>query len=136
MLDRPAQFATRVRLATDGPAGVFTSFVDIQGGKSSATFLVFTDAVAAATTARVEATIGETTVTGRLKITPVVNAASAMLPDLGCQNNVSGPNDDISTTRLAIGFPLTFFGTSYDQLWINNNGNVTFDASLLHFTPS
>jgi hypothetical protein len=32
-------------------------------------------------------------------------------------------------------FTLNFFGTSYSQLFVNNNGNVTFDSPLSQFTP-
>jgi Ca2+-binding RTX toxin-like protein len=30
---------------------------------------------------------------------------------------------------------LNFFGTSYTSLYVNNNGNVSFDAPLTHFDP-
>lgn len=44
-------------------------------------------------------------------------------------------NDDGSTGLVNIGFNVNFFGTTYSQLYVNNNGNVTFDASLSTFTP-
>src|SRR4029450_5857845 len=34
-----------------------------------------------------------------------------------------------------IGFPVNFFGTTYQTLFVNNNGNVTFDSPLSTFTP-
>src|SRR3954454_14329158 len=32
-------------------------------------------------------------------------------------------------------FPVDFYGQRYDYLWVNNNGNVTFDGPLSTFTP-
>jgi hypothetical protein len=34
-----------------------------------------------------------------------------------------------------IGFTINLFGTSYSNLYVNNNGNVTFDNPLSTFTP-
>ena len=47
-------------------------------------------------------------------------------------------NDDGSTGSVAIGFssPINFFGPTYTNLFVNNNGNVTFGASDGTFTPS
>jgi hypothetical protein len=58
---------------------------------------------------------------------------------LGFTNNIIGPNDDDSyyydgfylsyevTNLLAtVGFSVNFFGTSFTNLYVNNNGNVTF----------
>jgi hypothetical protein len=44
-------------------------------------------------------------------------------------------NDDGSTGLVPIGFSANFFGTTYTQLYVNNNGNVTFNAPLGTFTP-
>jgi hypothetical protein len=44
-------------------------------------------------------------------------------------------NDDGSTGLVNIGFTVNFFGLSFSQLYVNNNGNVTFDAQLGTFTP-
>jgi Ca2+-binding RTX toxin-like protein len=45
--------------------------------------------------------------------------------------------DDSPSAQVAIGFgtPINFFGTNYDSLFVNNNGNVTFDAAQATFTP-
>jgi hypothetical protein len=43
-------------------------------------------------------------------------------------------NDDESVT-VTLPFSVNFFGTTYSQLFLNNNGNVTFDAPLSEFTP-
>jgi hypothetical protein len=44
-------------------------------------------------------------------------------------------NDDESTGLVDIGFTINFFGRQYSQLYVNNNGNVTFDANMRTFTP-
>lgn len=44
-------------------------------------------------------------------------------------------NDDGSTGAVALPFSPNFFGTTYSQLFVNNNGNVTFDGPLSEFTP-
>ena len=44
-------------------------------------------------------------------------------------------NDDLSTGAVDIGFTVNFFGSVNTQLFVNNNGNVTFDQSLSQFTP-
>ncbi len=44
-------------------------------------------------------------------------------------------NDDGSTGLVNIGFNVNFFGVTRSQLFVNNNGNVTFDSALGTFTP-
>jgi len=44
-------------------------------------------------------------------------------------------NDDLSTGLVNIGFNVNFFGLNDNQLYVNNNGNVTFDSPLGTFTP-
>ena len=50
-----------------------------------------------------------------------------------------GANDDQSTNEidLSTAFPLglNFFGTTYYSIYVNNNGNVTFNDNLFTFTP-
>ncbi len=53
----------------------------------------------------------------------------------GFNGNTLSANDDGSTGLVGIGFTFNFFGSTYSQLYVNNNGNVTFDASLATFTP-
>ncbi len=45
------------------------------------------------------------------------------------------PNDDESSIAVPIGFPIDFFGVTHTELFVNNNGNVTFGAPLSAFTP-
>jgi hypothetical protein len=61
------------------------------------------------------------------------SALAAIVP--GFDQNELGPNDDASTGRVNIGFTVNFFGNSYAYLYVNNNGNVTFDDIQSTFTP-
>lgn len=53
-----------------------------------------------------------------------------------CRENTLPANDDGSSDAVDVPFPLTFFGQEYDQLFVNNNGNVTFGSDLAQYTPS
>ncbi len=44
-------------------------------------------------------------------------------------------NDDGSGPLENLGFTVNFFGKQRSSVYVNNNGNVTFDASLATFTP-
>jgi hypothetical protein len=49
----------------------------------------------------------------------------------------NGRNDDSSTGPIALGYTLTnFFGSDYSSIFINNNGNITFNQPLGQFTPT
>jgi Nidogen-like len=60
--------------------------------------------------------------------------ASAVIPEVFNSNSLPG-NDDDSTGLVPIGFPINFFGTTYTDLYVNNNGNVTFVTPLSTCTP-
>lgn len=45
-------------------------------------------------------------------------------------------NDDGSTGLVNIGFDINFAGATWSQLYVNNNGNVTFLSPRVTFTPS
>jgi len=53
----------------------------------------------------------------------------------GFGSNTLAPNDDYYTGLVDIGFTVNFFGKEYSQLYVNNNGNVTFDYALGTYTP-
>ena len=69
-----------------------------------------------------------------MALTVSANAASVRT-DVGFTTNTLAANDDGSTGAVAIGFNANFFGTTYSQLYVNNNGNVTFNGPLSTFTP-
>ncbi len=62
-------------------------------------------------------------------------ASSAALVDCGGSLQALAPNDDGSTGAVDVGFPVNLFGSTYTSLFVNNNGNVTFNAPLGDFTP-
>jgi hypothetical protein len=43
--------------------------------------------------------------------------------------------DDSPSVSATIPFTIIFFGASYSNVWVNNNGNVTFDGALWEFAP-
>ncbi|MGZ8247050.1 nidogen-like domain-containing protein [Methylomagnum sp.] len=49
--------------------------------------------------------------------------------------NALAASDDDSSGPVNIGFSINFFGTTYTQIYVNNNGNATFDAPLSTYTP-
>lgn len=53
----------------------------------------------------------------------------------GFDSNTLAANDDDSVFVSSIGFSPNFFGTTYNSLYVNNNGNVTFNEALMDFTP-
>ncbi len=44
------------------------------------------------------------------------------------------PNDDFSSGLITIPFQFNLYGTNYSNLYINNNGNISFDAPYGTFT--
>lgn len=46
------------------------------------------------------------------------------------------PNDDGSSSQLNLPFAINFFGQTHNNFWINNNGNLTFNASVGQYTPT
>lgn len=50
-------------------------------------------------------------------------------------SNTLPANDDGSTGLVPIGFTLSYFGLDYNSIYINNNGNITFDSSQSSYTP-
>lgn len=70
------------------------------------------------------------------------SASSMAIPLISGLGGTSGfgelalnPNDDGSSSLLNLNFTANFFGTSYNQFYINNNGNITFNSPVGGFTP-
>ncbi|MDX6400038.1 MAG: large repetitive protein, partial [Gaiellaceae bacterium] len=59
----------------------------------------------------------------------------AVIQDPGCRASILPANDDGSTGFVPIGFPINFFGVHREGLFVNNNGNVTFDNAMRTYTP-
>jgi len=65
----------------------------------------------------------------------VPNVANSIRNLAGCTANTLPANDDGSTGLVNLGFSANYFGTTYTQTYVNNNGNITFDSPLSAFTP-
>ncbi len=61
--------------------------------------------------------------------------AQAIRTNTGFTSNALARNDDGSTAAVPMGFTINFFGLVKSTLFVNNNGNVTFDSALATFTP-
>ncbi len=53
----------------------------------------------------------------------------------GCDTQSLPPNDDGSTGAVPLPFTIDFFGNHFGFLYVNNNGNVTFNAPMSTYTP-
>jgi len=66
--------------------------------------------------------------------------AQAASLNSGFGSNTLGPTDESSSTAIDISSVfsngLDFFGTTYNSLYVNNNGTVSFNNSLSSFSPS
>jgi hypothetical protein len=75
-------------------------------------------------------------VAGTLLVTRTAGATapSAIVP--GFTTDTLAANDDGSTGVVNLPFPIDFFNGTFNSLYVNNNGNVTFTNPLSEFTPS
>ncbi|MHB8574690.1 MAG: nidogen-like domain-containing protein, partial [Dehalococcoidia bacterium] len=53
----------------------------------------------------------------------------------GFDSTVTPPNDDDSFGRVNLGFSVDYYGTVFNQVYVNNNGNLTFGNPLQTYTP-
>ena len=60
---------------------------------------------------------------------------NAVVDLAGCRTNTLAANDDGSTGLVDIGFTLNLNGVDYDRLYVNNNGNVSFQQPFSTYTP-
>ena len=54
----------------------------------------------------------------------------------GFTNYSLPPEDDSPSSNANLSFSMNFFGAVYSNIWVNNNGNVTFDGSLPSYSPN
>lgn len=64
-----------------------------------------------------------------------VGMAQATTVAPGFDANTLAANDDSSTGSVTLPFTINFYGTDYSSLYVNNNGNVTFNAAQSTYTP-
>lgn len=58
------------------------------------------------------------------------SAQAAAIHDASLFTTVLAANDDDSSPEVAMGFTVNFFGASFSNLHVNNNGNITFDNDV------
>ena len=131
---------TVVTLSSSNPAVArpARSSITVAGGSTRASFDVVTSAVPSSTEAIISASSGGTTHSATLTVLAATNpppGSDAIHQAPGCQANILPRNDDGSTGAVPLPFAANFFGTTYTHLFVNNNGNVTFQAPLGTFTP-
>ena len=63
-------------------------------------------------------------------------ANAAAIHDSSLFTTTLAANDDGSTGLVNLGFAANINGTTYNQTYVNNNGNITFNNPLSTFTPS
>ena len=64
------------------------------------------------------------------------DSGAAAIRDLPGFNSFKLPrNDDEASDFVPIGFTVSFYGKTHSNLYVNNNGNITFDAPSGEFRP-
>jgi hypothetical protein len=66
---------------------------------------------------------------------PCVADAQVIRDNPGFNSNAVPRNDDGSSPLQPLGFTINLFGKIRNAVFVNNNGNVTFDSALSTFTP-
>lgn len=66
---------------------------------------------------------------------PAVASDAAIVSSVDCAANTLQPNDDGSSSKVTLPFALDFYGQTYDGIFVNNNGNVSFGAPMSTYTP-
>ena len=61
---------------------------------------------------------------------------AAAIHDASLFTNILPANDDGSTGLVNLGFTANINGTNFNQTYVNNNGNITFNARLSTYTPA
>jgi hypothetical protein len=112
--------------------------VRVPAGATTASFDVWTRAASIAKEVTIYASSGEITRSATLTVLAGANpnpGSGADHPAPGCQGNRLTRNDDRSTGAVALPFLVNFFGRTYTHVYVNNNGNVTFERPLSAYTP-
>ncbi len=65
---------------------------------------------------------------------PVAISTGAVINDAGCSTYSLPRGDDVGTSAVSLGFNVNWFGTSYSQILINNNGGISFNDGGGSFT--
>ncbi len=69
------------------------------------------------------------------KVTPVGYYTDIIAGGIGASLSGYTPNDDGSFGAYPLGFSLNYFGQTYNDFYINNNGNISFGNGVSAYTP-
>lgn len=80
---------------------------------------------------------------GRWSVVAILLASLGTLPTRasagavvdGFTASALAKNDDGSSGAVPLGFTVNFFGSTHTTVFVNNNGNITFDSALSTYTP-
>lgn len=61
--------------------------------------------------------------------------SGALVSSADCTQHEIPRNDDFFSSAVDMPFPVDFYGQRYSTMWVNNNGNITFDGPLSTYTP-
>lgn len=83
----------------------------------------------------IASTVGVTALLFTAVSAPAIAAEDAVVLSADCMEHTLPANDDGSTSAVPLPFGVNFYGETFSEVWINNNGNVTFESPLDDFTP-
>ncbi|XP_059387418.1 LOW QUALITY PROTEIN: alpha-tectorin-like [Carassius carassius] len=86
------------------------------------------------TTAETTTTGTTTTETTTIETTTMDITTGPFYP-FGTGDTVNGRSDDGSSSVIYLQQPFIFFGQTYNQIYVNNNGHLTFDGAWGSFSP-
>ncbi|MBM7520094.1 carboxypeptidase regulatory-like domain-containing protein [Nocardioides nitrophenolicus] len=96
---------------------------------------VTTLSLAAGESAQLDFGLAQAASAGRTRTASAAAPTAALQSSASCLSHRLPRNDDGSSARVSLPFQLNFYGRRYDALYVNNNGNVTFDAAMSTYTP-
>ncbi len=65
----------------------------------------------------------------------LISHARAIVSAAGCMATTRELNNDESSPAVDLPFPINFYGRTYTYLYVNDNGNVTFNEPSREYTP-
>jgi hypothetical protein len=112
----------------DGSEAAVAASITALGGTVTDTFDKAINGFAADLTPEDAAALEKLSGVSRVEADQVVSInAGAVFSDSGCTTTSMGRLDDGSSPSLPLGFSTNWFGTSYDSIYVNNNGGISFD---------
>ena len=112
----------------DGSEAAVASSITALGGTVTDTFDKAINGFAADLSPEEAAALEKIAGVARVEADQVVSInAGAVFSDSGCTTTSMGRIDDGSSPPVSLGFSANWFGTSYNSIYVNNNGGIAFD---------